>query len=68
MTTERIEGVKGSYNGVPLRRGSEGDDVYLIQQQLNAISVNYPNINPIYPVDGVFGELTENAVRVFQRQ
>ncbi len=68
VTTERIEGVKGSYPGIPLRRGSQGDDVFLIQQQLNAISVNYPNIQPIFPLDGVFGERTENAVRVFQRQ
>lgn len=66
-STERIEGVKGSFDRT-LRRGSDGDDVFLIQQQLNAISVNYPNIQPIYPVDGIFSEKTENAVRVFQRQ
>lgn len=52
VTTERIEDVKGSYSR-PLRLGSEGDDVHLIQQQLNAISVNYPIIRPIYPVDGI---------------
>ena len=68
VTTERIEGVKGSYPGTPLRRGSSGDDVFLIQQQLNAISINYPLIQPIFPLDGIYGEQTENAVRVFQKQ
>lgn len=67
VTTERIEDVKGSYSR-PLRLGSEGDDVHLIQQQLNAISVNYPIIRPIYPVDGIFGPDTEAAVRTFQKQ
>lgn len=68
ITTERIEDVKGSYSGTPLRVGSSGDDVHLIQQQLNAISVNYPLIRPIYPVDGIFGSATEAAVRTFQKQ
>ena len=68
VSTERIEGVKGSYPGIPLRVGSQGDDVYLIQQQLNAISVNYPLIQPIFPLDGIFGEQTENAVLIFQKQ
>lgn len=68
VTTERIEDVKGSYRGTPLRKGDRGDDVQLLQQQLNAISVNYPLIQPIFPIDGIYGEDTENAVRVFQRQ
>lgn len=67
VTTERVEDVKGSYDGV-LRVGSTGDNVTLIQEQLNAIAVNYPNIKPIYPVDGIFGADTEAAVKVFQRQ
>lgn len=67
VTTERVEDVKGSYDGV-LRVGSSGDNVTLIQEQLNAIAVNYPNITPIYPVDGIFGAATEEAVKVFQRQ
>lgn len=68
VASERIEDVKGSYPGVPLRIGSQGPDVYLIQQQLNAIAVNYPLIQPIYPLDGIFGPSTEEAVRVFQKQ
>lgn len=68
VTTERVEDVKGSYPGTPIRNGSSGDDVTLLQQQLNAIAVNYPAITPIYPVDGIYGAQTEAAVRVFQRQ
>lgn len=67
VSTQRIEDVKGSYT-VPLRLGSSGDDVTLIQQQLNAIAVNYPLIQPIYPVDGIFGGSTASAVSVFQKQ
>ncbi len=68
VSTDRIEDVKGSYPGTPMRLGSSGDDVQLIQSQLNAIAVNYLAIPVIYPVDGVFGEDTQEAVRVFQRQ
>lgn len=68
VSTERIEDVKGSYRGVPIQSGDRGDDVFLIQQQLNAISVNYPLIRPIYPVDGIFGPASEAAVRIFQKQ
>lgn len=68
ISTNRIEDISESYSGTPLRLGSTGEEVYLIQQQLNAIAVNYPNIIPIYPVDGNFGTNTENAVKVFQKQ
>lgn len=68
VTSERIEDVKGSYPGTPLRIGSSGDDVHLLQQQLNAIAVNYPAIPVIYPIDGIYGEQTAAAVRIFQRQ
>lgn len=68
VSSDRIEDVKGSYPGTPLREGSSGSAVYLLQQQLNAIAVNYPLIKPIYPVDGIFGPTTTEAVRVFQKQ
>ncbi len=51
----------------PLRLGSIGSDVQRIQVQLNRISANYPAIPKIYPVNGIFGESTEEAVREFQR-
>ena len=48
--------------------GSSGEPVFIIQELLNAIAVNYPNIPLIYPPDGIFGAQTESAVRTFQRQ
>ena len=56
-----------SYPGVALRFGDVGNDVQLKQAQLNRISRNYPAIPKIYPVDGIFGPSTEDAVREFQR-
>lgn len=51
----------------PLRLGNFGDDVRAVQIRVNRISNNYPLIPKIYPVDGVFGVATENAVKEFQR-
>ena len=68
IDTSRIEGVTGSFPGLNLQRGVRSDSVAIIQNQLNRIAVNYPNIPPTYPIDGIFGEGTENAVRAFQRQ
>ncbi len=56
-----------SYPGEPLRNGSRGYNVELIQRQLNRIGNNYPAIPKISPVDGIFGPQTENAVRTFQK-
>ena len=57
-----------SFPGITLRLGENGEDVRTIQNRLNRISTNYPNIPKIYPVDGVFDADTEAAVRAFQRQ
>ena len=54
-----------SYPGEPLRRGSRDYEVRLIQQRLNRIARNFPAIPKINPIDGVFGEQTENAVKAF---
>ena len=64
--TNNIANVNSSYPGSALRRGSTGENVRIIQAQLNRISDNYPAI-PKQTVDGVFGANTENAVRTFQR-
>ena len=56
-----------SYPGVPLRLGSAGNEVRILQQELNRISRNYPAIPKIRNINGIFGEDTENAVREFQR-
>ncbi|MDO5539249.1 MAG: peptidoglycan-binding protein [Eubacteriales bacterium] len=65
-TAEEVAGVPVSWPGYSLRRGSSGEPVRQMQEQLNAISNNYPLI-PRIAVDGVFGPATENAVRVFQQ-
>lgn len=62
---EEVAGVPSSYPGYPLDIGSVGEDVIKIQEQLNRISDNYPLI-PKVTVDGIFGERTQNAVKVFQ--
>ena len=61
-----IQGLQNSYPGSPLRRGAAGPDVVVVQAELNRIGQNYPAIPKIQPVDGVFGQQTEEAVRRFQ--
>ena len=61
-----IRGITSSYPGYPLRRGTTGPSVVVIQTELNRISQNYPAIPKIPTVDGIFGVRTENAVRKFQ--
>ena len=61
-----IRGYTSSYPGSPLRRGSTGPNVVVIQVELNRISQNYPAIPKIPNVDGIFGSRTEAAVRKFQ--
>ena len=61
-----IRGITSSYPGYPLRRGTTGPSVVVIQTELNRISQNYPAIPKIPNVDGIFGIRTENAVKKFQ--
>ena len=56
-----------SYPGTPLRRGSVGPNVVIVQTELNRISQNYPAIPKVAVVDGIFGAQTENALMAFQR-
>lgn len=62
-----IRGITASYPGTPVRQGSTGPNVVVIQVALNRISQNYPAIPKIPAVDGVFGSRTEAAVVAFQR-
>lgn len=62
-----IRGNTRSYPGTPLRVGSTGPNVVVIQTSLNRISQNYPAIPKVTPVDGIFGSRTEASVRAFQR-
>ena len=61
-----VENITASVPERPLRLGSAGDDVRLIQLRLNRISDNYPSIPKIALPDGVFSFDTENAVKRFQ--
>lgn len=63
---EKVSGVPVSFPGESLSVGSSGNDVRTIQNQLNAISNNYPAI-PKVRADGIYGENTAEAVREFQK-
>lgn len=62
---EIISGIPASYPGYNLTIGSTGNPVITIQEQINRIARNYPAI-PTITVDGIYGNNTANAVRVFQ--
>lgn len=62
-----IRGIVSSYPGTPLRRGSTGPSVVVIQTAINRIAQNYPAIPKIPAIDGVFGSRTEASVIAFQR-
>ena len=61
-----IRGITSSYPGTPLRRGSSGPYVVVVQVMINRISQNYPAIPKLATVDGIFGSRTEASVRKFQ--
>ena len=56
-----------TYPGYPLTRGLQAPPVRQLQLMLNRVSQNYPAIPKINPVDGVFGQQTEDAVKRFQQ-
>ncbi len=66
VTNAPVQNPAPSYPGQPLRLGSVGPDVVRLQFILNRIGDNYPLIPKIYPLDGIFGPQTEQAVRTFQ--
>lgn len=65
-TADAISGVPSSFPGYDLTIGSSGAKVMQMQQQLNRIAGNYPAI-PTVIADGIYGEETANAVKIFQR-
>ncbi|NMA83764.1 MAG: peptidoglycan-binding protein [Epulopiscium sp.] len=65
-TANQISGVPSSFPGYNLQVGSSSAPVRTIQEQLNAISNNYPAI-PKLRSDGIFGQLTKEAVETFQK-
>lgn len=62
---EGISGIPASWPGYNLTIGSTGAKVRQMQQQLARISKSYPAI-PTIRADGIYGEDTADAVRVFQ--
>ena len=61
-----IRNITSSYPGTPLRRGSSGPAVVVVQTELNRIAQNYPAIPKLAAVDGIYGSRTEASVRRFQ--
>ena len=55
-----------TYPGYVLELGEAGDQVSIIQSELNRIAANYPAISKISKVNGIYGIETENAVKKFQ--
>jgi peptidoglycan hydrolase-like protein with peptidoglycan-binding domain len=66
VTTDDVRGITESRPPVPLSIGASGPYVEAVQRRLNRIATNYPAIPKINPVNGVFDEDTEAAVRAFQ--
>ncbi len=61
----QVSGVPASWPGHNLDIGASGDNVRMIQEQLNAIADVYSTI-PNIAVTGQYNEQTAEAVRVFQ--
>lgn len=63
--TDMIEGVPSSFPGYTLTLWSTGENVKIIQNQLNEIAKAYPAL-PKVDVDGIYGPATQFSVRKFQ--
>lgn len=64
-STNDIREIEESYPGIPLARGSSGENVRVIQEQLARIAVNFPQIG-LVEVNSVYDQKTENVVKAFQ--
>ena len=62
---EAVSGIPASWPGYDLNIGASGNKVRQLQEQLNVIAGAYPAV-PTVMVDGVYGNDTKNAVRIFQ--
>lgn len=65
LITAPVGDITYRYSGKDLKFGDSSLDVFRKQMQLNRISNNFPAI-PKIPLDGYFGEDTEEAVKIFQ--
>ena len=62
-----VQNITESYPGVPLKVGDTGNEIKILQTELNRIARNFPAIPTIPEENGIFGLTTENSVREFQR-
>lgn len=62
-----IRGISSSCPATPLRAGSTGPNVIIVQTSINRIAQNYPAIPKIPTIDGIYGSRTETSVRSFQQ-
>lgn len=62
---DKVEGIPVSFSGT-LSIGSRGQNVRVIQRQLNRIADNFPLI-PKLSVDGIYGPKTAQSVKTFQQ-
>ena len=66
VTTNNIAAIPESYPGSPLRLGSTGTSVRIIQRQLDRIAKDYPAFGKP-TVNGTFDAATESSVKAFQK-
>lgn len=66
VQTDDVKTQYESYPNTPLSEGASGNDVRIIQEQLNRIAINFPLL-PLIEVNGIYNEQTVNTVREFQR-
>ena len=64
--TNDIRTPEESYPGTPLTLGAQSEDVRIIQEQLNRIAINFPQL-PLIAVNGVYDARTQETVETFQR-
>ncbi len=64
--TNDIRSPDESYPGTPLSLGDSNDDVRIIQEQLNRIAINFPQL-PLITVSGNYDQSTSDTVSQFQR-
>lgn len=66
VTTNNIAAIPESYPGSPLRLGSTGTSVRILQRQLDRIAKDYPAFGKP-TVNGTFDAATESCVKAFQK-
>lgn len=66
VTSNNIAAIPESYPGSPLRRGSTGTEVRILQRQLDRIAKDYPAFGKP-TVNGTFDAATESCVKAFQK-